>query len=134
MLRPPLQEASVIELVVEDRCITCGACARVCPNDVFDMVPQQTPTIARQEDCVTCYICEAYCPTDALYVAPLRFPTEVDQAAIVASGLLGSYRRALGWDVNPPGAIGVDPLKKDGPAPPPQNGAWGIARPREDAA
>ncbi|MEU7811256.1 hypothetical protein [Pseudonocardia sp. NPDC049154] len=56
------------------------------------------PRIARQADCQTCCLCEAYCPVDALFVAagttPGGRPAEAD---LVADGLLGGYRAALGW-------------------------------------
>ena len=56
------------------------------------------PAIARQSDCQTCFLCEAHCPDDALYVAPdAETVTGVTEEAVVAAGLLGSYRRAIGW-------------------------------------
>ncbi|WP_316755830.1 hypothetical protein [Streptomyces herbicida] len=58
--------------------------------------------IARHDNCRTCFQCEAYCPTDALFVAPLA--TELvrgsrfhDVRELEESGLLGGYRRELGW-------------------------------------
>jgi NAD-dependent dihydropyrimidine dehydrogenase PreA subunit len=92
----------VIELVSATRCIGCDVCIRVCPTDVFDAGPGRVPVIARQPDCQTCFLCEAWCPADALYVAPLVEPAPAgsparDEAALEAAGLLGSYRRALGW-------------------------------------
>ncbi len=40
----------------------------------------------------------AYCPADALYVAPnADVSVEVNEADLAAGGLLGSYRRAVGW-------------------------------------
>ncbi|MEY4511940.1 MAG: hypothetical protein RLZZ450_4062 [Pseudomonadota bacterium] len=87
----------MIELVVQDRCSGCGACVAACPTNVFE-VADGRPVIARQADCQTCFLCELYCTTDALYVAPnAEQPTPVDEAAIVASGLLGEYRRFSGW-------------------------------------
>jgi NAD-dependent dihydropyrimidine dehydrogenase PreA subunit len=88
----------VIELVSDTRCIKCDLCVKVCPTGVFEAVPDEAPAIARQEDCQTCFMCELYCPTDALFVAP-----EADQSVHVReqnladSGLLGSYRAAVGW-------------------------------------
>ncbi len=88
----------MIELISESRCIKCDACVAVCPDNVFDSAPDGIPTIARLDDCQTCFLCELYCPTDALYVSPLRDEREhVDESALAAQGLLGSYRRALGW-------------------------------------
>lgn len=118
----------MIEVIVAERCIACNLCSNVCPNDVFDKLVGQLPTIARQEDCVTCFICEAFCPVDALYVGPNAFPKAVDEAALIASGELGAYRRALGWDKKQPGAPDTDPPAPKGPMPPPQATAWGIVR------
>lgn len=88
----------MIELVSEARCIGCDLCVDVCPTDVFDRVPGGAPVIARQRDCQTCFMCEAYCPADALYVAPqAEGPAPVDEARLSESGLLGSYRTAVGW-------------------------------------
>ena len=88
----------MIELVSAERCIKCDACVEVCPDNVFDASPGEVPIIARIEDCQTCFLCELYCPTDALYVSPFKDEREtVDEAALIARGLLGSYRRALGW-------------------------------------
>ena len=58
--------------------------------------------IARQGDCQTCFMCEAYCPVDAMFVAPqtdavLADSPFLDEEFLVASGLLGRYRRDLGW-------------------------------------
>jgi len=95
----------MIEVVLADRCISCGKCALVCPNDVFDGETGDIPEIARQDDCVTCYLCEAYCPVDALYVSPIPAPDPViDLESLVNSGRLGSFRRSLGWDKRQPGA------------------------------
>ena len=88
----------MIEVVSATRCIECNVCINVCPTNVFDLVPGAPPTIARQSDCQTCFMCEAYCPVDALFVAPEVDPlSAVDEAALIESGVMGSYRRAIGW-------------------------------------
>jgi NAD-dependent dihydropyrimidine dehydrogenase PreA subunit len=88
----------MIELVSATRCIGCNLCVSACPTNVFDAVPDAPPKIARQSDCQTCFMCELYCPVDALYVAPEVDPLpSVDEAALVASGVMGSYRRDIGW-------------------------------------
>ena len=91
----------MIELVSASRCVTCDLCIDVCPMDVFDRASDGLPLIVRQEDCQTCFLCEAHCPTDALYVAAERRPLPASrrptEPALVASGLMGSYRARLGW-------------------------------------
>ncbi|MGG6295053.1 4Fe-4S binding protein [Leptolyngbya sp. AN02str] len=88
----------MIELVSQSRCIECNLCVSVCPTNVFDAVPGAPPVIARQSDCQTCYMCEVYCPVDALYVAPNADESvQVNEAELAESGLLGSYRRIVGW-------------------------------------
>ncbi|MFD4506182.1 4Fe-4S binding protein [Streptomyces sp. NPDC058457] len=92
----------MIEIVEPDRCIGCDLCIDVCPTRVFDRGPDGVPVLARQGDCQTCFQCEAYCPTDALFVAPLVTPAAPgsrfhDVGELAESGLLGGYRRELGW-------------------------------------
>lgn len=88
----------MIELVSAGRCIRRDACVDACPDDVFDRTASGIPTIARLDDCQTCFLCELYCPADALYVSSLKDKREhVEEADLIARGLLGSYRRTLGW-------------------------------------
>jgi NAD-dependent dihydropyrimidine dehydrogenase PreA subunit len=92
----------VIEVVSPTRCITCDRCVEACPTNVFDRGGDGIPVIARQSDCQTCFMCEAYCPTDALVVAPHTAPVPAgdplrDEAHLIATGLIGSYRKGIGW-------------------------------------
>ncbi|MFI6875745.1 hypothetical protein ACIBL6_20145 [Streptomyces sp. NPDC050400] len=75
---------------------------RPCPTRFFDRGVDGVPVIAPQDSCQTCFQCEAYCPTDALFV--VRLVTAVapgsrfcDVTELADSGLLGGYRRVLGW-------------------------------------
>jgi NAD-dependent dihydropyrimidine dehydrogenase PreA subunit len=88
----------MIELIVEDRCTGCDACVQVCPMNVFDASPGGPPVIARPDACETCFLCELYCDADALYVGPdCESRAPADEARLLASGLLGAYRRDSGW-------------------------------------
>ena len=59
------------------------------------------PRLRGLRDCQTCFLCELYCPVDALYVSPFKDAREtINEANLVERGLLGSYRRALGWRGN----------------------------------
>jgi NAD-dependent dihydropyrimidine dehydrogenase PreA subunit len=97
----------MIELVSSSRCIECNICVKVCPTNVFDAVADAAPSIARQDDCQTCFLCEAYCPADALFVAADAYKhVEVNEQRLIDDGVLGSYRRSLGWAPGgDPGAI-----------------------------
>lgn len=92
----------MIEVISGERCIDCNLCVKVCPTNVFDAVEGDHPVIARQGDCQTCFLCEAYCPVDAMFVAPTTDPVAAgsnlrDERYLAGAGLLGRYRRDLGW-------------------------------------
>ncbi|PZO36626.1 MAG: 4Fe-4S ferredoxin [Pseudanabaena frigida] len=93
----------MIELVSATRCIQCNICVSVCPTNVFDRVVDAPPEIARQSNCQTCFMCELYCPVDALYVdSNANEHVVVDEKTLIASGVLGSYRRSIGWSQERP--------------------------------
>jgi NAD-dependent dihydropyrimidine dehydrogenase PreA subunit len=87
----------MIEFISSSKCVSCGLCVSVCPTGVFDQEKRKVPVIARKDDCQTCFMCEVYCPVDALYVSPNVDEVTVNEVDLVQSGVLGSYRREIGW-------------------------------------
>jgi formate hydrogenlyase subunit 6/NADH:ubiquinone oxidoreductase subunit I len=88
----------MIELISQAKCVSCGLCVSVCPTGVFEQEKGEVPVIARKDDCQTCFMCEVYCPVDAMYVAPnVEEEVTVSEEELVGSGILGSYRREIGW-------------------------------------
>lgn len=103
----------MIELISQSRCINCDICVEVCPTNVFDPVPGEAPVIARHSDCQTCFLCEAYCPVDAMFVAAEAHEhVEVNEEELIAKGLLGSYRRNLGWNKGNSPQIRLDQMRE----------------------
>ncbi|MCL5440746.1 MAG: 4Fe-4S dicluster domain-containing protein [Candidatus Marsarchaeota archaeon] len=53
-------------------CISCAACAHICPNQCIDMVDTETQKGTKKmpeihlERCLFCAFCEEVCPTDCL--------------------------------------------------------------------
>jgi len=66
----------------KDNCVGCGLCAKACPNQLIDIVPETTSVVVgcssidtgkvtRQNcaiGCIACKICEKNCPADAIHV------------------------------------------------------------------
>jgi NAD-dependent dihydropyrimidine dehydrogenase PreA subunit len=89
----------MFELIVRERCTGCNRCVEACPTNVLEPGPDSVPIAARIEHCQTCFMCELYCASDAIYVGPDRDELHpVNEAEILASGLLGQFRRDSGWD------------------------------------
>lgn len=49
---------------ITDRCIGCGSCLDVCPQNCIDL--SDTPAVIRQENCLHCGNCLSACPTGAV--------------------------------------------------------------------
>jgi len=52
-------------IVDTKKCTGAGACAEVCPANVFDIVEGKA-VVARPDDCTECLACEASCPNNAI--------------------------------------------------------------------
>ncbi|MDM7275100.1 MAG: NADH-quinone oxidoreductase subunit NuoI [Thermoprotei archaeon] len=72
-------------IFIKDKCISCAACARICPSAAMKMVrvteidpkhpdkprQKQYPVINYQR-CIFCGFCVDVCPTEALYHVPFH--------------------------------------------------------------
>jgi NADH-quinone oxidoreductase chain I len=53
-------------------CVSCAACARICPNQTIEMVDTETDKGTKKmpqinlERCLFCALCEEVCPTECL--------------------------------------------------------------------
>ena len=52
--------------VVSDECVSCGACAAVCPVEAISEGP--TKYVVDPDTCIDCGACEEPCPTGAIAV------------------------------------------------------------------
>lgn len=53
----------------EARCVGCGACAMVCPHQVF-VVEGGKARLVDRDGCMECGACANNCPVDAIQVRP----------------------------------------------------------------
>lgn len=54
-----------IPKVDNNKCIGCGACVSVCPQDVF-VLKDGKSDVAKPENCVECGACVENCPVTAI--------------------------------------------------------------------
>jgi formate hydrogenlyase subunit 6/NADH:ubiquinone oxidoreductase subunit I len=65
--------------IVDEKCIGCSRCARVCPAECITMIPDETEIevkgkkIVRKKRpvvkffrCIRCGLCEQFCPSEAI--------------------------------------------------------------------
>ncbi len=54
----------------EDRCVRCGDCTDVCPQQVIAVDARGYPVLAHPEDCGTCGLCADVCVHSAIELTP----------------------------------------------------------------
>src|SRR5512145_1636801 len=67
---PETQRRAPEVLVHRDRCIVCGTCVAVCPNDAIEIADGASRT--RRGQCRACGTCVARCPSGARELAGRR--------------------------------------------------------------
>lgn len=87
-----------LPFVIEENCVACGACAKVCPRKLIDLVPvsRQVHVLCSSHDkgkqtkdncsvgCIGCKKCEKTCPHDAIHVTD--FLSKIDYEKCVSCG------------------------------------------------
>ena len=47
------------------KCVGCGACVAVCPNNVLEVIKGKA-TVVKPKDCIECRACEGACGVEAI--------------------------------------------------------------------
>lgn len=58
--------------VDKKKCLRCGLCVTICPQDVLRRDDKKYPVITYLQDCQSCFLCEKYCPAQAITVSADR--------------------------------------------------------------
>ncbi len=54
-----------VPVIMEQKCIKCGLCAKHCPVEAMKMEKGECP-VADKKECINCYCCQEMCPEDAI--------------------------------------------------------------------
>lgn len=61
-----------VRYIDREKCIHCGFCVQICPQDVLRQDADGYPVITYLQDCQSCFLCEKYCPKQAIRVSADR--------------------------------------------------------------
>jgi len=89
---PPAERYRGRHIFRIDKCVSCGTCARVCPNLAITMAPhsgkERYPKEYPQIDltkCCFCALCQEFCPTGAIKLTQDYFLTSFDRRKLIVS-------------------------------------------------
>jgi len=52
-------------IVIEEKCVGCGDCVDICPQDVFE-IQNDKSVVVNADECVECESCIEACEEDAI--------------------------------------------------------------------
>ncbi|MGD0818238.1 MAG: DUF362 domain-containing protein [Methanomassiliicoccales archaeon] len=82
--------------VKQDLCVSCGACASVCPEGAISL-PENKALISA-EDCIGCGECLAVCPEKAIEIDwEADLPKMVERMTEYAYGVARSHKNKMGY-------------------------------------
>jgi adenylylsulfate reductase subunit B len=65
-------------LINEEKCIACGKCADICPQDVFfGSEKKKKPVISYPEECWHCNACVLDCPAEGAIKVRIPLPMQI---------------------------------------------------------
>ncbi len=70
-LRVPLEKmARPKPVIIKDKCIGCGECARSCPVKTIDIVDKKA--VIHEEKCIKCFCCQEMCEVRAIKIKSFK--------------------------------------------------------------
>ena len=65
-------------IINKRKCIACGVCVNVCPQDVFfGSQKKQTPVVSYPEECWHCNACVVDCPVKGAIKLRIPLPMQI---------------------------------------------------------
>ncbi|MHA1685922.1 MAG: DUF362 domain-containing protein [Candidatus Heimdallarchaeaceae archaeon] len=79
---PPPVDIRSFPIILEDRCILCGTCVKVCPTHCLEMDRENKDNgmiWILKPQCMMCGHCQTYCPKDAIFIDGTHDPEIKDR-------------------------------------------------------
>lgn len=53
-------------IIDKNKCLNCGTCSEICPEDILALGDDETPKVAYPNECWHCSACVIDCPVEAI--------------------------------------------------------------------